>query len=568
MGILGKFFGKAKQEISANHLNTQSELLNKKNIISEVNEVSGVNESDEIEHKRLEERVISVYKQFQMEYDKSPNFRHIPNCYESLFLKNDIQVKTKTIDMINEKLQNATNKDLINYDKTFRQKTSLDWYRYWKETNLEDLINSARNEDELINLLGLSTFHPNGFYREKALKRLIQIKNRRIFPFVVIRLNDWVGVIQNIAKDYIDSCITKDSIEDYIYYLELLKHTEYYSRLVNNDVMLKIQRVLSEKEVQEKLIINIDKYNDFVKVHLYNEIKNSGHYRVDYVFELLLKEKSKYVQNKVLYDFVSELDDSFFEENLLNLQNCKANKVKLITIVRQYNQLGVKSIEDLRWGLVDNALDVRDLSRVFLRKVGVCNFNEFYIEIMKTGEVVGVLGLCEVASVNDFDLIYNELYKHSTRVSKIIIKTLAKLDYKRFEDDIYKNLESNIKSFSNVAKEILVNDKNKIDEEKTLKIFNETTVDYIKINCLLVLLSLSKWKSIYYILELLNLEDEVLLDIVKSKKSMWFSSMYSSYTKPTTFELERLKNVYNSNSHFLDKNENFTLEKLIKYFED
>ncbi len=565
MGILGKFFRKTKQEdvVKVNNLNNFSELLNVKQVESEADKLEDNKSID----NNIELRLISVYEQFQKEYDESPSFRYIANCYQSLFLISNINVKTKTIAMINEKLQNATNKELIKYDNTFRMKTSLDWHGNWKDINLDAIINSASNEDELINLLGISTFHPNGFYREKALKSLIQIKNRRIFPFVVIRLNDWVGVIQNIAKDYIDSCITKDSIEDYIYYLELLKHTEYYSRLVNNDVMIKIQSVLSEKDVQQKLISNVNKYNDFVKIHLYNEIKNSGHYNVEYVFELLLKEKSKYVQNKVLYDLVSELDNSFFEENIVRLQNCKANKVKLITIVRQYNQLGLSNIEDLHWGLVDDALDVRDLSRVFLRKVGVSNFNEFYIDMMKTGNVVGVLGLCEVANVKDFELLYNELYKHSIRVSKIIIKTLAKLDFNRLEDDIYKNLKSNVTGFSNTAKEILVKDRNKIDEDRIFKIFNETTCNHVKRNSLLVLLSLGKWKRIYYILELSNLEDEELLDILKSKKSMWFSSINSSYSKPTKLELERIKMAVANNYHFLDKYENLTLDKLIEYYE-
>ncbi len=503
-------------------------------------------------------------RKYQKEYDINKRFSLVINCYFSLVFDDDADTTAKTVDMINEKLNKATNKDLNRYDKMFRDTTSMNWWYDWRSKEIDFLEDIAWDENDLINLLGISTFHPNGYFREKALRRLIKIDNPRVIPFVIIRLNDWVKIVQMVAKTYLDNLMTKENILEYMPYFDLLKHTEYYSRLENNEILSRVEEILKDKEVLEKLIPNIYKYNEFTKLYIYKSIKDCGFYGDDYIFELLLKEKSAYIQNKILYDMVQEVDDSFFEKNLEKLKKCKANKVKQITIIRYYNQMGIKSMEELQWALVDKSLAVRDLGRIFLKKAGFDEFRDFYQN--RIDNEICVIGLCEVATLEDYSLLYDKLYKHNISTSKTITKTLAKLDYTAFEEELYRNLQGDKLGLSKTAKEILVENFTKVDEEKVYEIYKNTDVDYIRKNTVILLMSLSKWKRISYILEFLSIEDEELSAIVNSEKLCWFGSFNRSYTKPTEADLRKLKKALENQDAKLSKYEKLELEQLMKTY--
>ena len=62
---------------------------------------------------------------------------------------------------------------LIRLDERFRDTSSMEWYTGWKDVDPEKLVKSVEDREAALWILRLGTFHPNGYFREKCVRKLI-----------------------------------------------------------------------------------------------------------------------------------------------------------------------------------------------------------------------------------------------------------------------------------------------------------------------------------------------------------------------------------------------------------
>jgi len=79
------------------------------------------------------------------------------------------------------------------------------WYWYaahfdeWRRLEPRELAKWVGPGEPGILLIRLSSFHPNGFVREEALRRLGLIEDGTELPYLLLRLSDWVPQVQAAA---------------------------------------------------------------------------------------------------------------------------------------------------------------------------------------------------------------------------------------------------------------------------------------------------------------------------------------------------------------------------------
>lgn len=101
---------------------------------------------------------------------------------------------------------------MIGLSETFRQYTSMEWYIDWNAVRPVDLKKWLVSEVEYRYAMILGSFHPNGYYREKCLRELVNCKNS--LPFILLRMNDWVEEIRLFAEAAASRMIQSCPVED------------------------------------------------------------------------------------------------------------------------------------------------------------------------------------------------------------------------------------------------------------------------------------------------------------------------------------------------------------------
>ena len=88
---------------------------------------------------------------------------------------------------------------------------------------------SADDQDSAF-VLGLTSFHPDGYLREKALHALAARHSGIEIPFILLRLNDWVKEIRTVAREAFDERLTPEYAVHFVMNLPLVLRLKDWER--------------------------------------------------------------------------------------------------------------------------------------------------------------------------------------------------------------------------------------------------------------------------------------------------------------------------------------------------
>lgn len=102
--------------------------------------------------------------------------------------------------------------------------------------------------------LGMMTMHPSGYVREAALRQLVSTADiHTSLPFVLLRLNDWVSQVRNVAADAVRGYLATKGAEPWIRVLGLLDRLRHRSRVDNSWLEREVSSVLLRPESRQAL---------------------------------------------------------------------------------------------------------------------------------------------------------------------------------------------------------------------------------------------------------------------------------------------------------------------------
>ena len=73
----------------------------------------------------------------------------------------------------------------------------MEWSIDGKELDIREKKDWYRSDRDYFWVLALGSFHPKGYYRQVCLEEIAGYPNA--LPFLVLRLNDWVGQVRLAA---------------------------------------------------------------------------------------------------------------------------------------------------------------------------------------------------------------------------------------------------------------------------------------------------------------------------------------------------------------------------------
>lgn len=392
------------------------------------------------------------------DFDKYDEFGQIVTIFDYT-LNHDFAIANKAAETVNR---------LFNSIQVFKNKQLYETFRYLR-LNKADIKKFNRFEKEIkITLLCIASMNGNGYSREEALNRLIELQTQRTIPFILFRLADWVGPIRKKAEKAINKFL---SAENTIYFIQNHKLINWLLRVERTDLSELYNQIIDSvisKRLEPELLKVLNEGDRFfyfkslaktglIDSELLNQMLNDKYYLIRI---LLIKHLDKVEDLKTV---------------LVKLLSDKSQKVRQGAVNLIANQDLNEYETILRTLIFDNSTSVRIEARQLLSKVCDCDFSKIYKEsLLNQKQIIGsILGLSEISDKSEIPLFQKYLDSDRARIRTASLIGIYNLDSDIGAEKAYQILETeNTVSTRRAAESLLV--KQGIDFKRLRKLYDLT----------------------------------------------------------------------------------------------
>ena len=492
----------------------------------------------------------------------------IPDVFQ-LLLSSDEKVKLQATETLNHVMNTLSPTRLIKVNKVFRERSSYDWQYDWRNINPKELFHPLMTEEEKIAILGLSSFHPNGYFREKAIIALSDMKTGGAIPYLLIRINDWVRAVRITSKKQLLRYTKSEYAEYFVNNLPLVLRLKECSRDEHVDVIDAVVSIISSEEGSKRLIDGLKSADSKVRLACYKIILQIKVMDNRSIINYLIKDNNPYNRLFVLRNIRQKItQDEFIDISQLLLQD-KFAQIRIFAIELLYSFMQKESITILEKSLFDNNQSVRELSRYLLSKHNKYDFAAIYRNEIEKSERLypSICGLGEIGNINDSEIVVKFMESDVVKIVKASINALAKLDMQGHNDKILLFLNDDRVGVSKAAKRVLSKEVNVGDAYIIYRIFEKATYNHVKINSCVLLCSLSKWNSIRYIIEFCADKNEDVSLLGQISLQGWKLKYNKSFTTPNSNQIKEIREVLENYGKFIKDSDREFIEFCIRGFD-
>lgn len=477
----------------------------------------------------------------------------IPRVYH-LLNNSDNKVSYKAVVEITSLLKEIEPKSLIKLDKQFRSTTSYTWSNRWQNIELDDYLTDNCDTEQRLLLICLSSFHPSGYFREKALKELHYSNYTSSLPYLFIRLNDWVTQVSTLAEESFYKQVEKSNKEDLLSLLPFLEYyrknsPEKYKKFIDrtNEIILNKININDYEQSYDKAGYALR--NSIISFMIRNKLYIKSFFKTLYYKEknpLIRYQLIRFCLNDKLFLSVSELNSVIIKD--------KYYKIK-IEILKYFEEHGKDDLERIYLDLLyDKNRSIRIKAQEYLKYL---NVRQLYIDKIKSNRNtrVAILSLSEFKNKEDVELIKPFLNDERPEIIRSVLLALNNINEELDFNEYIEFLFSDNQGISSTTMKIF---KDKINFNDSILIdnkMNNTDMDYIKINCLKLLYSLSKWDSIFYMIKYFSSNDIKINEFCSTGIKRWKECFNNSFIPIKEIQKNRNLEILELNKDFFSENE-------------
>ncbi|MGG3925897.1 HEAT repeat domain-containing protein [Metabacillus fastidiosus] len=489
----------------------------------------------------------------------------------SFLLTNSKELQIRTAKVLQASISKLSSIQLLRLDKLFRERTSLEWNYDWGKESPYNLLLPTFTEGEKLTILGLCTFHPNGYFREKALDLLAVYSSGGELPFLIIRCNDWVNKVREKAERYVENRIASTYVTHFVDHLPLIFKLNNKER--DNDSILfeKIVKLLSEKESLSALEEGIQSEIAQIRFFCYKIIIYSKMFTKKMLVNYLKLEKYPHSRLLLFNEIVADISKEEFNEyySILKKDKFPMIRVKVLQQLYAFNPSYSKS--DIEHVLFDKSSVIRSAARFLLTKQNITDFSSYYVHKITQSPHESLrgtlLGLGETGNESHVKLIIPFLKHRNAGIVKAAVQAIAMLDAEHYNNLFLEMLDHEHKGVSKEARKSLLKSYYKDKKDTIYRLYGNSNNVHTRYNAAVLLCSLPKWDAIPYIIEIYaNKRESDMYLLGESRFSRWIVNFNKSFETPTKLQIDSIRQVLNKFGSQLEKIERKELEFCMKGF--
>jgi hypothetical protein len=267
----------------------------------------------------------------------------------------------------------------------------------------------------LLNWIGSIDY--SGYQREKSLIYLVNNYKSGDENRILLRLEDWVPNISNLAKSWVFDNFNNLSLKQIDDQHRLILYLSRKERLTGSEVIRFINNTLFEKALNTD-DISFYRLNSMLRRHIYNLNEN-----LDAVFRSrILKDKDPF--NRIILLQKNDLEELSKNE----LESLKTDKS--IFIKRKFLYLQISSSQkppkdDLIAFSCEKNIGIREFARFYLKKFYALDPYSLY----KQQTDYTYYFIADYAKKDDLDIFLQGLKSDNQMIKYLCLKAVCKIDY-------------------------------------------------------------------------------------------------------------------------------------------
>lgn len=386
-------------------------------------------------------------------------------------------------------------------------------------------------------LLGVASFHANGYIREKAIDLLAEMHNGDELSYLLIRANDWVPQVRAKAQYAIKMRIVSDYVGYFVRNIHLVERLSRSSSAGTDELTDMIFRLMMEPAARELLHAGFTSLDKYVRRMSYRLALIAPEEDVLLVLNMALHNHDSFIRSWGAKEAANILEEDELKGILpviLRDTYMPVRRTALMIIVEHFPE---DAHDALIAALLDINATIRELARYHLRRIAPMDFAEFYREALngKAGkELLGVIcSVGETGIAADAERLLPFALQGVPRQRKVAIDAIARLAGDDYIQLFIDALVGSQVVLSNAGRVALKSRVHLVDTAMLTVLLRTSPYWHVRKNALLLLISSGKWSSLLHIIYALGDGDEHVDSLAKRafQRWMWVSNRY--FVAPT-----------------------------------
>ena len=321
-------------------------------------------------------------------------------------------------------------------------------YWAWAQIKPRQLSRIAGMDDVLF--LGLLSFHPSGWVRSAATKRLGRLSGGYELDYLILRANDWVEPVRDLAWKAIRRRLHPDYAEAFARNMGNIVALEAKTRTSMDELLADIHGFL----LSNPAVLNLATRHENFRIR-------RGAFRTAYRLdeEQLVKFIKRALRDT---DSLTRLiaakqaallaDVSLRNEFMHRMLSDRWHAVRSQALHMAVRDSGDATTEILLKLLLDQSRTVRSAARYYLRQLGVEDFRRIYIDVLPSDhKVAAILGLGECGVADDAKAIESYLESSNSGILGAAVTATSRLLPNDSDNMLLTNLAHRHKAPSNAC---------------------------------------------------------------------------------------------------------------------
>ena len=327
-------------------------------------------------------------------------------------------------------MEGMTMRQVIRLSEHFRQYTSMEWDIDWKNVDIRQKKDWFRSDRDYFWILALGSFHPNGYYRQACLEEMAGYPGA--LPFLVLRLNDWVGEVRLAAARAAAKCLETCPLDEVFAAMMALDKVKRSGRKDGRAVE-HIGTIMAERLDQEAGSLSVPSVLSMdyeVRKSIYRFLFSGRRLDQETAELFLNQEKHSYCQSVIWTGLLTYYPCSMEMADCYLLHRSSFVRRKAMEYKYHVLKCAWPGVEDL---LLDANCGIRDLAAYILKKHSQLDILAFYEKHLKEPvPVPAILGIGEQGRALDdrhglADLVLPYLEHESEKVVRGALEAVGML---------------------------------------------------------------------------------------------------------------------------------------------
>jgi hypothetical protein len=381
---------------------------------------------------------------------------------------------------------------------------SYGWYvsREWDRLDPAEVRALIGQESDRIGVLGLLSFHRNGYVRHEAVRLLAESHNESELPYLLIRQNDWVEPIAADARHAVQERLDERYVPAFAANFPLVVHLLAFRRHDHSHLVRQTIAMLVLPKFDDLLAKAIQSPNRAVRRSVVRLALDADREHQTRVVTHALSSTDGVVRLMAARRLASCFAGEALADVLQSLKRDRFMPVRREALVIEASLApdGGKSV--WREALLDRSASIRELARFHMKKLGETDLAAFYRQalIKEPQSLAALNGLGNTGDKSDLQAIRAYLQFPLPRHRRAAVRGFAKLSGESGLTELVTCLSDDSPAVVREVEKQLETSPALLDGERLITIVMTDHRQHVRLATLRLIQTMGKWRSLPWLI--------------------------------------------------------------------